>query len=820
MVQCPDCEEKDKIVIAGKVFCANCGTPWQPGGMKPNQAPSHEVAPGPVSLPVAPKPQVTAPLKSVAKKIAPPPPPPKKQPLATRSPGPQLQPAVLPAKPALTSNQPEKIDNLDHRLEALNRIKPENIARHKKNERIVKEIANQLAQATATKSANIDPPQNQIEQNQPLRPIIPHSPIGDIEEGNLNNVKPGSSEENKPTKAAPNIIDSRVLAENAIVAAAHPIPSERIVEVVEAVASGRVLHQPAQVANDATAIKSLIDKTVTNNSSSSLAQVKVSSGAQRLEKATSVPQSEAINKFHSPASLPSTRPVEPKADQPLPSPSPVTAPISSKQPLQAETTSSVNTQATSQPAQVAAANVKTFGDLAKTTPVQQPEASIGPISQPKTVQTDKEQPKPTVEPPASQAVAPDKKSAEETINQLAKMIEVSSNNTIPAQAVSANTDSATKAALSTESPKKEQTGIVAKVDPPVQNVNAAKTDQASQTVEHIGSEMTSLDASDESIFSDEEFKELASTKNDRPAYNGGAIDGVSHIVQTPADENKAEKVDIPTKDEAATRSDNQPVAQSSQPKAVKMVDIVNKPVATPATTAPATPTRTQPSNKLEPPFVLPPSPDGITPGAAFRPSHTIDYPVVKPSQKESFDTDKPLSEEEALKLVHQHAEQEARLPQAKVGHSFSASSAALSLVGLLLIGAYIWQINYPNLAFKVAAGKAGISTTMPGYIPSGWKLSNNIKTSPGKVSYSIQTDNSKRKMDITTAKTDWDSQALAENYVTSQSANYLALQAQGLTIYMYGDNQASWINKGNWYRLEGSNHGLTQDQIIKIATSL
>ncbi len=149
-----------------------------------------------------------------------------------------------------------------------------------------------------------------------------------------------------------------------------------------------------------------------------------------------------------------------------------------------------------------------------------------------------------------------------------------------------------------------------------------------------------------------------------------------------------------------------------------------------------------------------------------------------------------------------------------------ASSVALSLVGLLLIGGYIWQVNYPNLALKVAGSKAGISANFPGYVPNGWKLSGNIQSSAGNISYNIANTKTGKSLQVSESKTSWDSQALAENYVAPKSSNYLALQAQGLTIYLYDGNQASWVNNGTWYKVEGSDSGLSQDQIIKLATSL
>jgi len=99
-------------------------------------------------------------------------------------------------------------------------------------------------------------------------------------------------------------------------------------------------------------------------------------------------------------------------------------------------------------------------------------------------------------------------------------------------------------------------------------------------------------------------------------------------------------------------------------------------------------------------------------------------------------------------------------------------------------------------------------------------LGGEIQTNPGSISYSLQSSQSGKKILISQSKTDWDSQALAENYVAPKAENYLALQAQGLTIYILSKNQATWVNHGTWYKIESSDSSLDQDQIVRLATSL
>ena len=148
------------------------------------------------------------------------------------------------------------------------------------------------------------------------------------------------------------------------------------------------------------------------------------------------------------------------------------------------------------------------------------------------------------------------------------------------------------------------------------------------------------------------------------------------------------------------------------------------------------------------------------------------------------------------------------------------AGVAVSIVTLFMLGAYIWKVNYPNLAFKIASAKAGIVANLPGYMPSGFDLGGEIQTNPGSVSYTLQNEQAGKRILVSQTKTDWDSQALAENYVAPKSENYLALQAQGLTVYIFGKNQATWVNHGTWYKIESPDRSLEQEEIIRMATSL
>ncbi|MCA9349712.1 hypothetical protein KC853_01545 [Candidatus Saccharibacteria bacterium] len=143
-----------------------------------------------------------------------------------------------------------------------------------------------------------------------------------------------------------------------------------------------------------------------------------------------------------------------------------------------------------------------------------------------------------------------------------------------------------------------------------------------------------------------------------------------------------------------------------------------------------------------------------------------------------------------------------------------------SALALAVILVYVWQVNYPSLALKIAGARAGIATSVPGYLPSGWQLSRDIKIEDNSLTYSLVNTTDRATMAISQQSSQWTDQDLIEDYISSVSDSYQALRTGGQTLYIYGDNQISWINDGLWYRIEGDSNQLAKDQLIKIASNI
>ena len=140
------------------------------------------------------------------------------------------------------------------------------------------------------------------------------------------------------------------------------------------------------------------------------------------------------------------------------------------------------------------------------------------------------------------------------------------------------------------------------------------------------------------------------------------------------------------------------------------------------------------------------------------------------------------------------------------------------LAGLLLGGLYAYQ-NVPKLAMRVAASRAGFSASMPGYSPAGFSFSGPVQYSQGQVVVGFKSNTDEREYKLTQQTSNWSSDSLLSNYITNNSKQYQTYEDRGRTIYIYDGNNATWVDGGVWYQIEGKSQ-LTSDQLVRIAASL
>ena len=155
-------------------------------------------------------------------------------------------------------------------------------------------------------------------------------------------------------------------------------------------------------------------------------------------------------------------------------------------------------------------------------------------------------------------------------------------------------------------------------------------------------------------------------------------------------------------------------------------------------------------------------------------------------------------------------------PQRK--KSSRLSSLVTATMGLLLIAGILAYFNAPALSMRMASNRAGFSAKLPGYSPAGYTFGD-LSFGPGNVTVSYQAEDESRKFDITQKVSGWDSQALLTNFVSSANKAYQTYERAGRTIYLYGENTATWVDSGIWYTVNG-NSSLDKNQLLELAGSI
>jgi hypothetical protein len=199
--------------------------------------------------------------------------------------------------------------------------------------------------------------------------------------------------------------------------------------------------------------------------------------------------------------------------------------------------------------------------------------------------------------------------------------------------------------------------------------------------------------------------------------------------------------------------------------------------------------------------------------AAHHPRHSKAHRHHQPSRHEVTAQQEQIAAEE-------RQDQESKqtfFQRFAIKQSF-ASTVAISLTILVVVG-YVTYLNIPNVAMRVAASRAGFDATLPAYTPDGFGFEGPIAYNSGQVVVDFSSNTDKRNYSIAQKKSNWDSKSLLENKVKNETDNYLTFQDKGLTIYVYDGTNATWVNRGIWYTIEGDSK-LNTEQLLKIATSL
>lgn len=214
-----------------------------------------------------------------------------------------------------------------------------------------------------------------------------------------------------------------------------------------------------------------------------------------------------------------------------------------------------------------------------------------------------------------------------------------------------------------------------------------------------------------------------------------------------------------------------------------------------------------PQPQSDPILVVPPQPQPVQPEPTPAPT-----PVATPEPRPQ-----PSLREMASQLSSPAEENATTQSKKALQKPLSVGAAALAVI---IMGGYIWVNNYNNLSIRTASQRAGIVASLPHYTPSNYKLDGPISYGTGFVSFNLKNNKDSDKLiAVIQRKSDWNSASLLELYVTPKTKDYVAVNSQGLKIYLYGEGQATWVNRGLQYVVQ-ANSSLSRDQIVKMAQSL
>lgn len=194
---------------------------------------------------------------------------------------------------------------------------------------------------------------------------------------------------------------------------------------------------------------------------------------------------------------------------------------------------------------------------------------------------------------------------------------------------------------------------------------------------------------------------------------------------------------------------------------------------------------------------------------------------ASPTHHSAPNVSRPINKSEALfnkALESANSPKKGSTKHRKRSKTAKRTGMASAMTATVLLVGFITYLNWPNLNLKLASSQAGFAAEMPGYQPAGYSFKGPVNYQAGKVTVSFKSNTDNRGYSIQQEVSNWNSQSLEDNFLTAQNKTYEVQQESGRTIYLYDNGQATWVNGGVWYQLDGSS--LSTDQLMKVAASL
>jgi hypothetical protein len=214
----------------------------------------------------------------------------------------------------------------------------------------------------------------------------------------------------------------------------------------------------------------------------------------------------------------------------------------------------------------------------------------------------------------------------------------------------------------------------------------------------------------------------------------------------------------------------------------------------------------------------------LTPGS-FSPSPAAvqkTEPQPRPAAVTAAPAKRPTTTAElldrAIEQATSHLEPPVKPKKSRRKHlKRNASIGAAMGLSVLALGV-IYNQNISGVRLEMASSKAGFNVSIPGYKPAGYGLGQ-LNYNEGVAAVQFHSNSDDRHYTITQKRSSWDSQALHDNFVAPSYSQYQTVTSGGLTIYLYGNHNATWVNNGIWYVIQ-SDGSLNTQQLVDLAVSV
>ncbi len=171
-----------------------------------------------------------------------------------------------------------------------------------------------------------------------------------------------------------------------------------------------------------------------------------------------------------------------------------------------------------------------------------------------------------------------------------------------------------------------------------------------------------------------------------------------------------------------------------------------------------------------------------------------------------------------LKPVKKESRRKRFVRSLKISPKIATVGAAVFAV--VLLGGFFAYQNVPSVSMRIAASKAGFPASLPGSVPAGYSFNGPVEVNDQVVSLKYGSNSDDRNFIITQKPTNWSSEALLTNYLLDTQFRYQVYKDKGLTIYIYDGSNATWVDKGVWYNVNGDEGSLSSEQLLELAASI